>query len=177
MGQFKKIFSIQLKHLYYGTDQTKFINDFDLVPSSDTEILLKNHGMIFKQTGDRLVILGESINLGTELLRAVGAKTKFRFYLKLKTKTFHNFTDIPLEENEGKAYYFNNRQSHIPGSGDLVGNLLLLPAAHVTNYVDGTERLQVLPELFTKTLPGANPHVKIEDVYDSSNVVFDSGTT
>jgi hypothetical protein len=185
MSQFKKIFSIQLKHLYYGTDQTKFINDFDIVPTPDTEILLKNHGMIWKQREDRIVILGQSVNMGDvigdteddfKLLRPVGAKTKFRFLLKLKNNTFHNFTNIPLTGNEGKIYYFHNRQEIIPSSGHLDGDLLLLEAGHSTNYVNGTERLEVLSEVFTKTLPGSDNNVKIEDVYDSSNVVFNSGS-
>ncbi len=177
MSQFKKIYSIQFKHLYYGTNQNDFINDFDIIPSLDTEVILKNYGMVMKQTSDSLVVLGETISGGTQLLRAVGATTKFRFYLKLKTKTFHNFTDIPLTGNDGKIYYFNNAESHIPGSGDLTGNLILLSAAHTTDYVDGAERLEALPELFIKNIPSSYNQVKIEDVYDSSNVVFDSGTT
>ncbi|HVD96922.1 MAG TPA: hypothetical protein VNB90_01880 [Cytophagaceae bacterium] len=179
MSQFKKVFSIQLKHLYYGIDQTKFINDFDIVPTEDTEIALKNQGMIWKQTTDSLVVLGNSVPDGDDfqLFKPVGANTRFRFYLKLKTKTFHNFTDIPFSGNEGTIYYFNNRSTFIPDSGDLADNLLLFDDGHDGNYVNGNERMAVLPELFTITLPTSAPHVKLEDVYDSSNVPFDSGTT
>jgi hypothetical protein len=185
MSQYKKIFTIQLKHLYYGTDQTKFINDFDLVPSPETEQILKNFGMVAKQTGDSIVVLGSSTLVDLEdpedpeddfykLFKSVGEKTKFRFYLKLKTPTFHNFTDIPLSNSDGTVYYFNNRAAFIPDSGHLEDNLILLDDTHTGYYVDGSERMIVRSELFSISLPDEGT-VQIIDVYNSENIVFDSG--
>lgn len=48
MGQFVELISIRMEHGYYK-DMT---NKFGIVPTAETEVLMHNRGILFRQTGD-----------------------------------------------------------------------------------------------------------------------------
>ena len=106
--RYRILFSIELLHEYYENLQCR---DFALVPSPETELLLRKHQLLYKQTGHILFILckvqkDEPDHNKPVIPLAIGAR--FVFYLDLQNPSMLNYTNLDLDRLNAERFYFTN---------------------------------------------------------------------
>lgn len=142
--QYRPIFQIDLLIDYYLTEETglyqntpdnpmaevlqqqmnryQLDRDFRVVPTNDTQSLMRNHRMLFKNSNRGFFISGQVSPTGggafapfTEMDESLS----LRFAVQLENPYFYNFTNIRLEselENKDQfVYYFSNRANNVDG--------------------------------------------------------------
>ncbi|GAB2835201.1 hypothetical protein [Ferruginibacter profundus] len=133
--QFQSLFTIQLLHDYYNRHENK-CTDFDIVPSEDCAMQMKNMQLLHKNYNNKLLTV---INAVKELNDTPPPDFKLRpfinfkegltlrFYLQLKHPHFSNFTSIALKQSERKRFYFSNLSKNKAGAVLSLSNAI---AAH-----------------------------------------------
>ncbi|MEP7109463.1 MAG: hypothetical protein ABI760_15830 [Ferruginibacter sp.] len=109
---FKILFSIDLLNEYYTSLQCM---DFNVVPSAETALLLKNYKMLYKFTGNKLVALVK-VNDLDEPFAGIDIDKKFVFYLTLLQPVFMNITNLDLDNMGSRRFYFTNLNQNKAGS-------------------------------------------------------------
>ena len=106
---YKILFQIDLEHDYYSDLQCK---DFSVIPSEETEKLLKANQLLIKTLGSRLVALIKVKTQGTDKnkpLFAINPTDKFLFYLVLNNPRFAIITNLDDDKfMQGHRFYFTN---------------------------------------------------------------------
>ena len=91
---YKILFTVDIFNDYYRDGRC---TDFKLMPSWETASLLKKYNMLYRMTGNRLVILVKIKDDNTPVT-PIDPNTKFSFYMDLQTPAFVNFTNILTKE-------------------------------------------------------------------------------
>jgi hypothetical protein len=109
---YNKLFTIRLMHEYYADNVCK---DFIIRPTTSTQKLLRNYGILFKSLANGAVLLYEaSDNSGTPKF-PIDTAIGLRFGLYLQNPLFPNFTDVTFSSDTSAIHYFNNLNPAIAG--------------------------------------------------------------
>jgi hypothetical protein len=135
--KYKILFMVDLQHDYYKNLQCK---DFDIVPSEETQLLLKNRQMMYKVVGNKLIVLVKVITEGAvanKPFTGMNPVDKFLFYMQLNRPQFSVITNIDVDKlRAGKRYYFTNLyQNDLDGRKKLTKKIE--PVAGPANYIPG----------------------------------------
>lgn len=112
---YKILFAVDINNEYYSDGRCL---DFTVVPSASTAALLRDKQLLYKLTGNKLVILTkvhdtlsageEPGTLADQQLIPVDLHTKFVFYLQLQQPVFTTITNIHTSLLSKKRFYFSN---------------------------------------------------------------------
>src|SRR5687768_10551311 len=102
--KYKIVFMVELLNEYYRNLQCR---DFNIIPSPETQLLLRNQRMLFKAIGNKLVVLAK---VKTETAGAdedkpfvdIGNDKKFLFYLDLIRTQFATVTNLDTDSLKAK---------------------------------------------------------------------------
>jgi hypothetical protein len=131
--QFQSLFTIQVLHDYYNRHSGK-CNDFEIVPTEDCALLMKNRQALYKNYNNKLLTV---ISAGKEVNNTpppdfrltpfidLGKELVFRWYLILKNPHFANFTSIAAKTSERKRFYFSNLTKNKVGDTLSLSNVIL----------------------------------------------------
>ena len=103
-NRYKILFSVDILCDYYKDISSL---DFDILPSAETVLLLKNYRLLYKVIANRLVVLVKVDDSGVPLIE-LDPEAKFVFYLSLNNHLFINFSSIDLAALTTKRFYFTN---------------------------------------------------------------------
>lgn len=122
--QFQSLFTIQLTHDYYDRHEKKCL-DFDILPSEDCALLMRNMRILYKNYNNRLLTVIEAIKDANNTPPPAFTLSPFlnfnngmvfRYYLLLKNPYFSNFTAIALPVSARKRLYFSNLSKNASAS-------------------------------------------------------------
>lgn len=102
--KYKTLFSIEVLHDYYSD---KRCQDFEILPTAATALVLKGQGMLSKTIGNKLMVLLRVDETAKPLID-FGIAGKLSFFMKLRNPRFNNFTNLDYLPSEPKKYYFSN---------------------------------------------------------------------
>src|SRR5687767_13489142 len=115
--KYKILFMVDLLNEYYRNLQCR---DFTVIPSAETAAVLRNHQMLCKIIGNKLVVLVKvKTDAGSEdePFVSILPKTKFLFYLDLNQPVFTTITNIDADRMQLKQrYYFTNLHQNSAGT-------------------------------------------------------------
>jgi hypothetical protein len=151
---------VDLLNEYYANFQCK---DFSVLASAETAQVMKNHQMMYKTIGNKLVVLAKvQTEAGNEdkPVAPLSAAIKFLFYLSLNEPLFTTITNLDIDRFRlDQRYYFSNLYQN--RSGDLLN--LSKPIAEyegvATTYEPGSladDGSGVIYECIQKTTGGNN---------------------
>lgn len=129
-SKYEILFSVDILHDYY---KSGICTDFVIKPSEATLVLLRDFGLVYKNVGNRLVILAKVKPAGADagnLFLELNPLSKFVFYLELMNPAFTSFTNVDLDRLRSQRFYFSNMSQNTSG---------------------GTHYLPVKPALFKNT--------------------------
>ena len=114
---YKILFTITLKHDYYSN---KACNDFTIIPSKDCLEILGRYRLIYRQAGNKAIIL-TPVKDGQPSMEIL-AGTVFRFYLFLENVYFNHFTqwDTDPEDKGIKTFFFTNESGNVSEKSSFV---------------------------------------------------------
>lgn len=130
--QFQSLFTIQVLHDYYSNHE-KRCADFDIVPTADCALEMKNLQMLHKNYNNKLLTV---VNAEREIndtpppdfklfpFPGFVNNTVFRYYLLQKNVYFSNFTAMALKLGERKRFYFSNLSKNKAGSTLSLSNIV-----------------------------------------------------
>lgn len=103
---YKPLFKLVVHHNYYAEQPS---NDFRLVPTAETQKLVKKLGLVLKDSNGEWILMYEENKLDG-LLSEVEKRpeVKFMFFLYSSNPYFINFTDLPIESRSEFFYFSNN---------------------------------------------------------------------
>lgn len=103
MVKFLTLFEVKFFHKYYDAYTAK---DFTLIPSPNTQGLIKSYGLIFRQTDEGFLLLYQEQKQA--LLERLKEEITFEFSIYIKNKYFETFTNV-VPSSETKKYVFSNK--------------------------------------------------------------------
>ena len=130
--QFQSLFTIQMLHDYYSNHE-KRCADFDIVPTEDCALLMKNIQMLHKNYNNKLLTVSNAEKEPNDMpppdfkllpFPGFAKDTVFRYYLQPKNPFFLNFTAMSLKVSEKKRFYFSNLSKNKAGSILSLSNVL-----------------------------------------------------
>ncbi len=104
---YKILFTVTLRHDYYAN---KACNDFVIKPTPDCIELVNQYHLIFRQAGNKLIILTPVEN-GKPLVE-LSPGIVFRFYLFCENVHFVQFTNWDQDDYRGKKFYATNQHNN-----------------------------------------------------------------
>ena len=130
--KFDYLFEVVFEHEYF---KNGLIPDLEIIPTYQTQELLRNYGMLFKKTERGIVILYEidTAIAAESPLKPVVSDEIFSFELYMTNPYFSNYSNIPLNHKYPDFFYFNNLDENIVDSN------LLLNKQNYSNASDITE--------------------------------------
>ena len=145
------LFSVNFKHDYY---KTGYSPDFTVVPSRVCRNMLNKNRMLFKETHQGFVVLGDVEKAGTDyvLKRGIADDLKLTFLMKLKNPYFTNYTDIPFSKDESMVYYFNNLEDH-----ESDGELRLADKNEIPKSASNATLIKKKPKYYSHLFNGSGP--------------------
>ena len=102
-----KLFRVQCLHTYYGDQICK---DFEISPSPETELELKNCRLIFKPTPGGFIIFHHTSQSGPLLKSPAFRPKKLTFFIRNSNLEFLNFSDLPYLDADSLLYFSNLKQ-------------------------------------------------------------------
>lgn len=178
---YKILFTINLLQEYYTDWKSR---DLVIVPSNETQRILKNYQLIYRSTSNGLIVLARITDDNGQLKIPMpnSDKVKFTFYLKSTSNLFYNLTDLPLKPKvfsaispNRRAYYFDNldsnsfRPPNLPIA--LIGNLKLLSQRNNTQ-VSNDDELFFIPSIFKMNFSGPTSSFTLDvKKKDGTNVI------
>ncbi|MBS1635990.1 MAG: hypothetical protein JST26_08700 [Bacteroidetes bacterium] len=134
---YKILFSVKFRHGYFADSSFRGLKAF---PDESTLIYMRNHAIVFKETGDGFQVIYECRAEEAETGRTslLDSPDKLRFILKLEDPSFFNYTAIQPSSLTSSVFYFQN-----PRSSDRAA-----PELHVGDYVSGAD-MRALSDLDT----------------------------
>ena len=104
---YKILFTVTLRHDYYAN---RACNDFTVIPSPDCFETLKQHRLVFRQAGNKIIVLTPEKDLIPDFELANGLN--FRFYLFCDNPYFTNFTNWDQQEHQTLKFYASNQSNN-----------------------------------------------------------------
>jgi hypothetical protein len=104
---YKILFTVTLRHDYYAN---RACNDFTVIPSPDSIEILKQHRLVFRQAGNKIIVLTPEKDLIPDFELANGLN--FRFYLFCDNPYFTNFTNWDQQEHQTLKFYASNQSNN-----------------------------------------------------------------
>lgn len=104
---YKILFTVTLRHDYYIN---RACNDFTIVPAPDCIELLNQYRLIFRQAGNKLIILTPAQN--GKPLSELSPNIVFRFYLFCENVYFTHFTNWDQDDYKDKKFYATNQNNN-----------------------------------------------------------------
>ncbi len=98
------LFTVEILHDYYMNGQCA---DFEIRPCRDTINYLAGQKLIYKNIGNKLVVLIETDSDNKPVVSLSQFK-KLSFYLKLLNPEFYNFSNLNYQPGKNQRYYFSN---------------------------------------------------------------------
>lgn len=107
---YKILFSVDILNDYY---KNGLCTDFKIVPSAETAFLMRNMQLVYKNIGNRAIVLAKLKRDSNPALDGkpfipINTNTKFVFYMSLNRPEFSSLTNISLDELRTKRFYFSN---------------------------------------------------------------------
>lgn len=87
----EKLFNIGVFHDYYRDGQSR---DFEIIPTADTQIVIRNHRMMLKNVGSG-IMLAANLNAAGQMVPPFNPQQKLRFWIKLNRPEVYSFTALP----------------------------------------------------------------------------------
>jgi hypothetical protein len=104
---YKILFTVTLRHDYYTN---KACNDFTIKPTPDCIQLLNQYHLIFRQAGNKIIILTPAENDKPSIEISPGIV--FRFYLFCENVYFTHFTNWDQDDYSSKKFYATNQYNN-----------------------------------------------------------------
>ncbi|MEO7313181.1 MAG: hypothetical protein ABIX01_22540 [Chitinophagaceae bacterium] len=105
--QYQVLFTITLQHDYYGGSA---FSDLSIVPSAETEKLLRDYKILWDNTNNVLTALMKADN--NEPTIAFNPNAIFRFYVINNNGAFVNFSALKMIDSKNAVYYFSNKAAN-----------------------------------------------------------------
>ncbi len=114
--KFDKMFDVIFEHQYFRDGK---ISQLYIEPAQITRSLLRDYGLLFKQTKHGFIILYEKDTtvINEPPLKTISKDLKFSFAVFLNSSYFANYTEIPLHHKYPDIFYFNNLGGYADGTG------------------------------------------------------------
>lgn len=125
---FKILFMVEVLHEYYSN---KKCNDFRFVPSSQTMQLLKRYNALYKNLGNKLIVLIKDDGSGKPFIEPLPGDA-FTFYMELMNPGFMTISSLNFPALSGKRFYFTNQHQNKVANNPAPDDLYL--SSPVSNY-------------------------------------------
>lgn len=102
--KYKILFSVDVQHEYYAGLKC---TDFDMEPSPETALLLKRHQLLYKVTGNKLVVLTK-VDKVDKPFAPLAVTEKLVFYQRLNNPLFIEVSNIDRASFATKRFYYSN---------------------------------------------------------------------
>jgi hypothetical protein len=159
------LFSVELMHDYY-IDQRS--NDFVVVPTAETAVLMRNLGMVYKYAGNQLyVLIKVDATTGLPLIPLDPSKN-FVFAMALDHVHFYNFTNLTYSPSAPQRYYFSNTNQNQSGT-DLLLQSPIKIYNNGTNYAIGDLVATNTNNVYEALKPGSGNALTNADAWLSRN--------
>lgn len=167
---YKILFTIKILHSYYSDWKNK---DLVIAPTEESLLVLKNYNLLYRQTGDGILVLARVIDTEGTLKIPISKTEGFKlsFYIYIKTKYFINLTNLPLELAQSESispakngYYFSNLSiqekelADFPATPNPTFKLLTNNATGAVSKVDS---LPYVPNIFKAVFNPAKKDFKL----------------
>src|SRR6478752_1856841 len=114
---YKILFTITLRHDYYTN---KACNDFVVKPTPDCIQLLNQYHLIFRQAGNKIIVLTPAED-GKPVIE-ISPGIVFGFYLFCDNVYFVNFTNWDQDDYSSKKFYATNQNNNLSGTDRYLTN-------------------------------------------------------
>ena len=104
---YKILFTITLRHDYYANRAS---NDFTVIPSADCIDIMKQHRLLFRQAGNKIIVLTPEKDFIPNFELTGGVR--FRFYLFCDNPYFTNITNWDQQEHQTRKFYASNQSNN-----------------------------------------------------------------
>lgn len=125
---YKILFMVEVLHEYYST---KKCNDFRFVPSSQTLQLLKRYNALYKNAGNKLIVLLKDDGTGKPFIEPMPGDA-FTFYMELMNPGFMTISSLNFPALSGRRFYFTNQNQNKVTNNPAPDELYL--STPVSNY-------------------------------------------
>lgn len=162
--QFDILFEVEIYHNYYNSGISE---DFNIVPTSISQKILRNYGLLFRKTSKGFVVLYEYV-LELEQkhpLKPIEENIKFSFILQSKNPYLINYSNLPLDKKPNQIYRLHNLNDNQQN-----GNLLLT-SDDTINHVSQNDRIEIKPQLFQYSFESLNETAEMEILDELRNPV------
>jgi hypothetical protein len=105
---YKILFMVEVLHEYYSS---KKCADFRFVPSSQTVQLLKRYNALYKNAGNKLIVLLKDDGSGKPFIEPITGDA-FTFYMELINPGFMTISSLNFPALSGKRFYFTNQHQN-----------------------------------------------------------------
>lgn len=124
--KYKILFSIDVLHHYFldngrqhfeslsADEKVKRLGNYhigtflELVPTSECQILMRNLQLIYKNTATGVIVGTRTTEAEDRPILEIPNDAKFTFILKLRDGYFYNTTNLSLNIDRNKVYFFSN---------------------------------------------------------------------
>jgi len=137
------LFSLELLHKFY---KDQLCNDFKMMPSGQTETVLKGQKIMAKQYQNKLYAGVQLNNNGNPFILPEDGM-QLTFFIQLKNPLFFNYTNLPFSYPSGKIYYFSNRNNNVVNNKNFTSSKIL-PYNSATTYNPGDLSVDVSGTVF-----------------------------
>ena len=103
--EYKILFQVELLNDYFADEKARHL---EIVPADDTVSLMKNQQMLYRQLGNRLILLSK-VDSGGKPYISLSPSTVFRFYVQIADYPFLQYSSLPFDPASAQRYYFTNR--------------------------------------------------------------------
>lgn len=110
-----KLFRVRCLHAYYDD---KVCKDFNITPSPECEIELRNDRLTFKQLPGGFIVFYHASQSVPLLKSPAFRPKKLTFLIHNNNREFLNFSDLPYPP-QGSIFYFSNLHNNVAGKDKL----------------------------------------------------------
>ncbi len=116
--EYKILFRVELFNDYFADEKARHL---EVVPAEDTASLLRNQQILFRQLGNRFILLAKVDGNGKPYA-PIDISTVFRFYLQIADYPFLQYSSVPFDPSSAQRYYFSNLTENTVSSGNPLYN-------------------------------------------------------
>ncbi|HMB62286.1 MAG TPA: hypothetical protein VKN36_04375 [Eudoraea sp.] len=120
--RYTPVFTIEIEHDYFSESRPQL---FRIVPTSETESLLRGAGLIAKFIQNKLFVLVRHLDNDTPLLK-LSNDFKLQFFLEVIGFDFAEITNYRSGDPYNRKLYFSNANSILDGNEKSVNDILYL---------------------------------------------------
>jgi hypothetical protein len=103
--EYKILFRVELFNDYFADEKARHL---EIVPAEDTAIFLKNQQILFRQLGNRFILLSKIAGDGKPFI-PLAPTAVFRFYVQIADYPFLQYSGLPFVPASPQRYYFSNQ--------------------------------------------------------------------